>query len=332
MSFRPLFLVGKTMNENLGAKPEFDEIEKKVVSRFLLIQREPLLAPLVEVSLDDAEAHDCLRNAVSGLDRVISAASLPFTMTHNAVMDRHYQRLFTHERILQLIPAYDSPEGKYDEKWDRIATEKANAEMDKLLQDQTKLLALKNEIITDLHRSLASFDVRVAAEELLAQSIISTWSVFEGFSRNFITLLLNRYPQAAYRVMLNPEMKDFIGKPAIDINTLEEHQFDVSSSMGTILFRNRRFDSFSVIKTLYKCMFDDASVQGALGHHLWMLNQMRHLFVHSRGLIDQEFINQTGTEFPIGSKLPLNSCTVEEGLRATTEAIRAICVKANSLS
>jgi len=77
-------------------------------------------------------------------------------------------------------------------------------------------------------------------------------------------------------------------------------------------------------------LFSDPVVRDALGEELWMLNQRRHLYVHKRGLVDQEYLSRTKDKVPLGHRLVVTSYDVEGYLIAVKSAIIAIDLAAKS--
>lgn len=192
-----------------------------------------------------------------------------------------------------------------------------------LISDEGKQF-LADGIRYELKSRLQSANVRSASQELLIQTLNASWAVFENFSKTFIVDWLNSNPRCAVSVSNTPELKDFFGKQIVDIALIGDHGFDLSRSMGTVLFNERRLDNLSVIRTVFKALFSCSTVQSALGEKLWLLNQQRHLFVHKRGIIDDNYPNKTSSNDSKGERLILKSGNIVEHLSAVRDAIGAI--------
>ncbi|MFK5979532.1 MAG: hypothetical protein QM488_11660 [Rhizobiaceae bacterium] len=206
----------------------------------------------------------------------------------------------------------------------RSAIDAANEKMSEFLASEEGRDFMRDQMLYELDRRLDSHDVAIAAQELLIQTIISTWSVFESFARSFIITWLNEDPSRASLILTSQDLKNFLGKQVIDFQTIGDHSFDLSSSMGTIIFSGRRLDNLGVIRVTMKALFGSATVQKALGDNLWALNQKRHLFVHKRGIVDTDYLSKTGASAALGERLSLESDDVLEYLKAVRDAIIAI--------
>ena len=153
-------------------------------------------------------------------------------------MQRQYDRIHASERILALIP--EIPGSGLSEQGAHIARSSANQKMIDFLDSSVGKDIIRDEIIYDLYRRIQSHDVMNAAQELLIQTLISTWSIFESFARSFIISWLNDNPKQATLILNSQSFKEQFGKQSIDIQNLSDHNFDLSKSMGAILFNGRR--------------------------------------------------------------------------------------------
>ncbi|MFN7004075.1 MAG: hypothetical protein ACK4NW_11690, partial [Roseinatronobacter sp.] len=149
-------------------------------------------------------------------------------------------------------------------------------------------------------------------------------SVFESFSKSFVIDWINNNPSSAVSVASSSDLRNFFGKQIIDIGIIGDHGFDLSRSMGHVLFNERRLDSLSVIREVFKSLFSSSVVQSALGDQLWLLNQRRHLFVHKRGVVDTGYLSKTAALENKGDRLVLTSDDVKKHLVAVRDAIVAI--------
>jgi hypothetical protein len=57
---------------------------------------------------------------------------------------------------------------------------------------------------------------------------------------------------------------------------------------------------------------------------LWVLFQRRHLIVHRRGVIDQIYLDATGENYPLGSKLNVRPDDFEASMRMVVAAGEAL--------
>lgn len=139
--------------------------------------------------------------------------------------------------------------------------------------------------------------------------------------------MVNDDPKRASPILKSYELKDFFGKQVVDIKVIDEHGFDLSNSMGDLIFRGRRLDSLVIIKSIFKAIFNSSDIQTAVGN-LWLLNQRRNLLVHNRGIVDKEYLKNSGDTSPIGTRLALRSSDIENYLNGVQRAIIAISIAA----
>ena len=126
-------------------------------------------------------------------------------------------------------------------------------------------------------------------------------------------------------MLSHSDLKEFFGKNPIDLKAIEHHSFDLSKSMGTVIFQNRRLDGLNVIRGIMKALFNSPDIQTALGQDIWVLNQRRHLFVHNRGIVDQDYLIKTGESLRLGERLPLACDDIEDYFIAVRTALSKIC-------
>lgn len=302
--------------------PPPTEIVVRVRQSFIIFQAEPFLEPLELYFEQNSGWEGCVRVAVEGLRSVINAAGLPFQLVQDSVSQRRFDRFHMSERILGL-KAEDPGTGLSKES-ERSALTSARKMMGDFLSSSEGRDFMRDEIIYELNSRLNSQDVQVSAQELLNQTLISTWSIFESFARSFIISWIDANPGYAAPVLASPDLKDYLGKQVVDIKTIDEHGFDLSKSMGSILFRGRRLDSLKVIRGVTKALFNDADIQTSLGSDLWLLNQRRHLFVHNRGVVDADYLSNTSDPAKLGDRLLLKSEDIKQHLVAVHSAI--VCI------
>lgn len=298
------------------------ELAKKVSKAFMILPSEKFLEPLKPYLDETCPCSECIASASEGLHSVISAAGLPFRLSQDSVMQRRFDSFHASERILALIP--EEPGSGLSNESQAFAYESAKQKLNEFLETAEGSDTMRDELLYDLDRRLNSADVRVAAQELLVQTLISSWSIFESFARCFIITWLNENPAHTSSVLSSPELKDFFGRKVVDIQTIGDYNFDLSRSMGTVLFKDRRLDSLNVIRSSMKALFSSPDVQSALGNDLWVLNQRRHLFVHNRGVVDSPYITNTSDQTPVGEKLILECDDVIQHLTAVRTAITAV--------
>jgi hypothetical protein len=299
--------------------PSKDVVER-VTATFLIHTADSLILgpPKVEPYLED-----CINDAFQGLRSVIRAATLPFQLTLEAVHQRRFDRILTSERIrsLKSVAPGEPPLPE--------ALVIARQRMKEFTTSIAGQVFVRDSVVHDLHRSLTSNDISAAAAELMVQTLVSTWAVFEHFATSFIVRWVDQDPKRSRSILSAADLKTYLGKQVVDIDAIDEQGFDLTRAMGTVIFREKRLDNLAVIRSVLNALFNDSDIRVALGDDLWLLNQRRHLFVHKRGLVDQEYLKRTGDNVPPGKRLRVSSADIERYILAVQQAIIAITNAAN---
>lgn len=303
------------------------DIVEHVRAAFLILTPDQLSGPLEALVRETAsQVSDLVLDAAEGLRSVVSAATLPFQLAVDAVQSRRFDRLLTAERIRSLkLVVPGEPLSKDQEQ---KAFKSAVAAMNDFSASRDGSEYFRDGVLNHLNQSLGSRIVSDAAGELLIQSLTSTWSTFEHFASRFVTEWINWHPNQAGAVLSAPELKAYFGKQTVGLDVIGEHGFDLSQSMGSVIFRDKRLDNLSVLRAILEELFHSEAIRAALGSDLWMLNQRRHLFVHKRGLVDADYLKRTGDSVPVKTRLAISSKDVERYLYAAQGAILAIAKQA----
>lgn len=304
------------------------DIVKRVSGAFLIFDGE-MLAELEAFEPKTPLPSAFIKNALDGLRSVTSAGSLPFQLVSHSVHQRRFDAIHAAERIRSLKDVGQGQEPS--EEQNQQSLQSASNRMSEFSRSDEGIRYFRDVILYDLYERLNSAAVADAAFELLVQTLISAWTVFESSVRAFVIDWINADPQRANSVLASPDLKSYFGKQVVDIAVIGEHAFDLTSSMGDILFRERRLDNMSVIRSVLEALFNNSDIRGALAEDMWMLNQRRHLFVHRRGLVDAEYLRRTNDTVSIGEKLSVTSSDVEHYIRAVQSAFVAIASAADNV-
>ncbi|WP_282052401.1 hypothetical protein [Phaeobacter inhibens] len=306
------------MSQGKTPPPE-REVVDRVLDSFLIFPVEQLLDPLRDYRNSERPWNSCTIAAIEGLQSVVNAASLPFQLTQHSVLQRRFDRLHAATRIRGLKGS--APGAGLSPEQEKTARFDADKQMQEFLESREGSDLVRNQIIYELDEHLSLSSLQTASQELLVQALIGTWTVFESFARSFIVLWVNSDPARASHIVNAPELKDLFGKQPINFETMDEHGFDLTNSMGTALFSGRRLDSLKTIKSVFKALFDTAEVQSSIGGDLHLLNQRRNLFVHNRGIIDANYLKQAGLQMCLGERLVLGTSDIEKGLLAVRSSL-----------
>jgi hypothetical protein len=252
---------------------------------------------------------------------VVSTATVPFQLTAVGVQNLRWQQLAAAE-LIRARTLID--QGTPEEEARRIALDKAQAQLSMesdLLGDRT---------LESLGRALTKPEFTDGASELLRQCSVLSWSALEVLAQDTFVELLNTKPSLTMRLCADEATKKLFQLKAVGIETLVEHEFDLSHRMGHILIRLRAIDSIPMMRSTFSALLPNAEKlrEAFADTTLWTLNQRRNLIVHKRGVIDQEYLDRTGEDLGLGSQLVIMVPDLEEYLRAVivvgSELLRSV--------
>lgn len=300
----------------------------RVIEAFLIYDTFEILSVFATTEASCPIAKALLNNGKHGLSSVVSAGSLPYHLINHAAQQRRFDSFFTAERIRSI----DLQTGEPSEEFRHEVRQKARQKMDDFINSDEGIQHFRDQIIHDLDDRLALENVKAGASELLVQTLISTWSVFESSVRAFIIAWVNADPARAKPLLVSNDLKTYFGKQVVDLEVISDFGFNLAGSMGDVLFLNRRLDNLSVTRGIMKAFFNDDHIRNILGDDMWWLNQRRHLFVHRRGIVDTDYLARTSDNAPTGERLHLTSHDVMNYVVAVRDAILAIAMAADRVS
>ena len=252
------------------------------------------------------------------LSSVLSSVSIPFTLAHSAITDRHWQRIHTVERIRSLKIGPDRPrpgiDKGADEDREREAYKIATWRMKQFEDSGEGQQAVIQDVCTFLLSGVRSDELKLAASGLIEQGVILIWSAFEVLFRDTFELVLNLDPSKVEFLAEDTTTRKRFEVERFHLDTLINYKFDLSDKLGTVLVGQQDFSDLPLIKSVYSVLFPSApDLTESLGQpNLWLLYQRRHLFVHRRGIIDQTYLNNTGEPASLGSTLVVTPDEFEE--------------------
>ena len=305
---------------------ELKQLAQRVTKVFMVATPEELLEPLRQIAATENEWKTLVLSALSGLESVMHAASLPYQLTCDAVLARRFQAFHSAERIRGLKEV-STGEGLSPDQ-EAHAYDRAQHKMKTFIKSDTGSDEIRNTILNDLSHHMDFEPVSVGASELIVQSLVSTWGVFETFAGSFIIQWLNGHPASAKSLVTCKDLKNYFSKPVIEIDAIDQHGFDLTHAMGSVLFDGKKLNNLAILKTILGELFSDPSLQSGLAK-LWSLNQKRHLFVHKRGIVDKNFIENTGQNATIGTRLVVDCDDLEQHIIDVQNAILLTLTAAN---
>src|SRR5262249_45077950 len=131
-----------------------------------------------------------------------------------------------------------------------------------------------------------------AAQSLLRQCLVLLWSAFEILCSDGFVKLLNANPSKVSALLNADKTKKLFPVKDLIVQALEDHKFDVSRKMGSILIQHRRMDNLETIRTVYDALFPDKKElsKGLNQRELWNLYMVRNLIVHRAAVVDDVFL------------------------------------------
>jgi len=245
----------------------------------------------------------------SNIQAVLSTISVPYALAHASALDRNFQRFGASERILALMIERNGEESEeqLNARRSEVAYEKASKKMDEFISSEVGTNVLINDSLSFLCKSLKDETFSNAAKELIQQGLVLSWGAFEVFVRDCFITLLNQHPNMVEFLTKDSTAKKRFELSKISLETLTSHNFDLSKKMGSLLAEQQDLSDLNSIKAIFEALFEtNDNLRSALNcSELRMLSQKRHLIVHRRGIIDNQYLKFNNSEQKLGEKLLL---------------------------
>jgi len=184
-------------------------------------------------------------------------------------------------------------------------------------------------------------------EAMLESLVIQSWTAFEEMSERLWIALLNEHPQDLSRLDGDWELpkgpkdpepsKKNKAAPAIGLDWIASHDFNVSKVMGAILASDQNFQSLFSIRDAFARALGKhcANLKAALLDDAMMhLSAIRNCLVHSAGIADDQFERQiVGSPHfapvSVGTRIKLNGEIVESIVSRVIANVQAMFVSAD---
>jgi len=89
--------------------------------------------------------------------------------------------------------------------------------------------------------------------------------------------------------------------------------------------------SLGFARHFFSALFpNDTSLKTRLGKPLDVPAARRHLLVHRAGIVDQQYLDQSNENLPLGSSLVIKPQDLRDAFRAVVDAAAALAVAANA--
>jgi hypothetical protein len=293
----------------------FEKVASDVRERFLIGEPANFANDLSALTSSVQEPlHDAAVTFQANLRSAVTIGSLPFQMTHTAIMWERLNRTRLAESIRALKPQGHEPEPE------ALVFERAQ----KKLQDKIDMPEFKGWYRGGIVSMLASLSGErsffAAAEELLRQSAVMIWGAFEVLSGDVVVRVINNNPALASALLSSEATRKYFPKGGL-VDVLVEHKFNVASTMGNVLFDDLHFDRLPMIRDVFSVIFSNSPelLRKMADQALWILWQRRHLIVHKRGIIDKTYLSKTGDSQSEGTMLKVGSDYVKSALHTVLD-------------
>jgi hypothetical protein len=315
-------------NERVVDPIEHYALARRVRSAFLLPpNREELFEPLTTVIAGVGEAFKEIERALkANLDGLISSVCIPYTLAYRSTISIHWQRILRTAGILSLTLTanVDETSEQLKSRRDGVAFAQATHDMNEFVSSKTGKDIGTFDLLHFLDHLLA--DDSEAANELILQGVVLCWGAFEVLARDTFVTFLNLNPRRTLALLNDSIAKRRFELSKVSLETLANHDFDLSSGMGTLLAEQQDLSDVVSVKAVFQALFgDNSNLRDALNHEdLRLLSLRRNLIVHRRGIIDEKHATSTHCSQRVGQRLKVAPGELETHLHTIVRTSVAI--------
>lgn len=283
------------------------ELAEQVTARFFIPPEGEMLFPRLESVVANLPPEYAPLGAafVTNLFAVRSTAKVPFTLANAATERAHWQRISVAERIRSrnLSATDGESEPALEVRRDATAYEVARTRMREFAASDNGRSVMAADTCRFMLDALSSGTMGAAADELILQGEVLAWSALESLARDVFETALNRHPEQVLELLRDPVARQRL--PAkFALEELATLGFDLSSTLGSVLTSHQDFSDLRTIRAILPLTLGSDEVAAALADpRLWALSQRRHLILHRRGVVDRRFLDATGENLPLGTRI-----------------------------
>ncbi|HVP39845.1 MAG TPA: hypothetical protein VMS93_11755 [Candidatus Saccharimonadales bacterium] len=265
-------------------RAELKLLATEATQRFLVVDGAALTSSISNLKGNLSAELDVLAAAFEqNISAVGATVGMPVTLALAASEGSHWQRIHTAERIraraLDAEPGEDTD--ALEARRASHAREGASKRMHDFATSPDGRGALAADACRFLLRALSSADLSEAANELLRQGVVLTWSALEMLSRDLFETMLNASPTRILTILREPTAKHRL-QSKFTLEELATAGFNLSASLGSLLPSRQDFSDFATVKAVMLPLLDSEPDVGAAldDKALQVLCQQRHLIVH----------------------------------------------------
>jgi hypothetical protein len=200
-------------------------------------------------------------------------------------------------------------------------------------QVQEVIPSHRNKAITRAREALSNVHVELGVREIFLQSLVLSWGALEVVANDVFVALVDTRPELSVALLRDESCRRLFNSLRIDVELLAEYQFNLASSMGQLLSATRPVDNVEVMKTVFGKLFPKSSElrEALASRELWLLNCRRHLIVHRRGVVDDQYLRRSGDTLEPGSRLEVSLDDVRAAIIAVRDVALALLPAAASM-
>jgi hypothetical protein len=261
----------------------------------------------------------------ANIQSVVSTAGIPYKLVLAGSHQRRYQLLYLAAELQAVVDGVpDSTTGSSAVA--DFARQDAGKRAQDFAQSAEGRAALNHETCRLLLDLAKIDDVRDAAAQLNLQAALLTWGAFEALSRDVFRSHLNSRPRAYALLLADADLRRRFDLTRVSIERVADFNFDLSKTMGDLLVEQNDLADLGGIKATYAALFStDESLRETLNRReLWLLFQRRSLIVHRQGVVDRRYLDASGDDQQLGSRLRISPSELKNYLRVVADAARRL--------
>ncbi len=252
---------------------------------------------------------------IDRLRATIQTTAAPFILANQAAHDKQFQCFSMAERIRarSIDEEPNETEDELEARRNQAARVVVNSKMDAFSKSEEGIDSLVAETARFLLHLHSTPEIQSVARETLLQGTVATWSTLEMLVGDELTLLLDSRPDLVTKLLSDQNARRKFELPKLNVDDLASRGFDLSKQMGRLLFEERDLSSLPTLKCACEALIDSSCLREKLASPTaWRLNQNRHLIVHRRGIVDEEYLRKTGAKLSVGDQLIVSPTEFEE--------------------
>ncbi len=258
----------------------------------------------------------------ANLDAVVSTVTMPVIFALSSAQDHRFQQLLMSSRLRVKADLIDTPdETGPDGEWltdegERNAVELARKTLEEESEAPEGRRAIANEASHFLLNVVRFGGLGQAAEELLRQGLVLTWSAFEVLSRDVFVTILNARPDLSLILLADSVTRKLFPIRDFSVELLSSFDFNVSDKMGEVLRSLNPLTSLPAIRSTFDAVLPKSTAlhKALRSEAMWLISKRRHLIVHQRARVDEEYLSTTSDSLCLGDILQVSTTDFENHL------------------